>query len=215
MKKDGYRRRRGRTAKFIAVLILAAGFTFLYFYVRNIFWIVVSCIAALLVLTITVFILLKIRRKRKLKEAEKNDSENDQNEIAGEREKPHYVVKNCLMTKTELRYFDAIREAVGDEYVVVPQVPLSGVIEKEGDFEYQGELFRTIDFGIFSLDYVPLLLIEINDGTHRQEDRKERDEKVKEICKEAGIQIIAFWVNQGIDQGYIKKRIYECIYTAW
>ena len=72
-------------------------------------------------------------------------------------------------------------------------------------------MFRNIDFGIFNKSYELLLLIEINDFTHKDPERQIRDKNVKEICQDAGIPLITFWANYGVNQSYIQKRISEHI----
>ena len=63
---------------------------------------------------------------------------------------------------------------------------LASVIQKENT-KYRTELFRNIDFGIFNKDFELLLLIELNDKSHIQRNRKIRDRKVKNILKECNI----------------------------
>ena len=63
---------------------------------------------------------------------------------------------------------------------------LASVIHKENT-KYRTELFRNIDFGIFNKDFELLLLIELNDKSHIQRNRKIRDRKVKNILKECNI----------------------------
>ncbi len=73
-----------------------------------------------------------------------------------------------------------------NEYIIIPQVNLASVIQKENT-KYRTELFRNIDFGIFNKDFELLLLIELNDKSHIQRNRKIRDRKVKNILKECNI----------------------------
>lgn len=119
--------------------------------------------------------------------------------------------KKCLMTATEKKFFAAIKNAVGEDYTILPQINLATIIEKQGDFKYQNELYRNIDFGVFDKDYNCVLLIEINDETHNEPKRKKRDAKVKEITQCAGITLIPFYTKYGVNQDYITKRIKENI----
>jgi len=41
-----------------------------------------------------------------------------------------------------------------------------------------------------------LLLIELNDSSHNDIQRRKRDIKVREICEKAGIRIITFYTNR-------------------
>jgi len=116
-----------------------------------------------------------------------------------------------LLTNTELRFFKAIEQAVPNDYITLPQINLASIIKRTDEHKYQNELYRNIDFVIFDNTYNPLLLIEINDKTHKEKARIARDIKVKEICQNAGLPLITFWTDYGINQEYIDKRIAEYI----
>lgn len=123
--------------------------------------------------------------------------------------KNEYKVKTCLMTATEINYYNCLRSILPSQFIVQPQVNLATVLEKDAGSYYQNELYRNIDFCIFDNYYRPLLLIEINDETHRQPKRIERDKKVAEICASAGLPLIRFWTKYGIDSNYISKKMRE------
>ena len=127
-----------------------------------------------------------------------------------ENNKSKYHVKAKTITDNEKYFLDIIKKHFKQDYDIRIQVPLSSVIEKEKEFErqYQNELNRIIDIGIFDKDTsYPLLLIEINDPTHFKKDRQVRDAKVKNICDQAGIKLIAFWTNYSNTEEYILNRV--------
>ena len=124
-------------------------------------------------------------------------------------ENNNYSAKNYLMTDCEKEFFETINSILQGNYILQPQINLASVIEKESFEKYRNELFRNIDFGVFDKDYKLLLLIEINDQTHQEKKRQERDRKVKMICQKAGIPLIVFWTKFGCDRGYIFKRLAE------
>lgn len=115
--------------------------------------------------------------------------------------------KKRLMTNTEIFYYKAIKENVPKGYIVFPQINLATIINRNDKHKYQSELYRNIDFVIFDLYSNPIILIEVNDKTHHQKERWIRDQKVKDICNEAGLPIITLWVECGINRNYIKNRI--------
>lgn len=117
--------------------------------------------------------------------------------------------KKKLMTPTEIKYFHAIQKAVSGNYILQPQVNLATIIERTDEHKYQNELYRNIDFVIFDPQYNPIVLIEINDKTHKEKARQARDCKVKAICALAELPIITFWTDYGINEEYIQKRISE------
>ncbi len=119
-----------------------------------------------------------------------------------------------IMTETELRFWHRLKKLIGNKYIITPQVALSSIIEKS-TYGYANELFRTLDFGIFTKrNYKLLALIELNDKSHFNDDRWERDQKVKEILEEAGLReiLITFWTHMPNEDEYILERINQIIY---
>ena len=122
-----------------------------------------------------------------------------------------YESKKVLISRSEQEYFKFIENSLPTDYHAFPQVNLASFIIKNDDSPFHNELFRNVDFLITDENYKPLFVIEINDQTHLNSDRKERDEKVKNICDEAGIPIVKFWTSYGVNGDYIKKKIDETI----
>ncbi|MCM1299798.1 MAG: DUF2726 domain-containing protein [Firmicutes bacterium] len=118
-----------------------------------------------------------------------------------------YKLKNTVMTDCEKDFFKGINSSLPEGYIVLPQMNLAAFIEKTDNSKYRSELFRNVDFLIVTKQYEPKIIIEINDQTHLTADRKERDEKVKNICDEAGIPIIKLWTSYGVNTEYIKGKI--------
>lgn len=115
-----------------------------------------------------------------------------------------------LMSEYEKYFYEILSKNFAQDYIIMPQVNLASIIEKIKDFptQYQNELYRNIDFGIFDKTTMkPLLLIEINDKTHNQPDRIKRDLKVKEICNQANIKLITFYTKYDNKPNYIISRI--------
>ena len=90
------------------------------------------------------------------------------------------------------------------------------IISKNGEENgiHAGELNRYIDFGILNKNYELLALIELNDTTHELEERKERDFKVQNICRQARIPLITFWTYEKLTNEEIKHRIEKEINNA-
>lgn len=120
--------------------------------------------------------------------------------------KNNYIQKK-FMTNCEYEFYLKIIELEKD-YKIVPQINLATIIKKETNNERHNELFRNIDFGIFTKDYSQLLvLIELNDKTHNRTDRKQRDMKVNTICYHAGIRLLTFYTQCKNSNEYIINRI--------
>lgn len=122
-----------------------------------------------------------------------------------------YCKKPSLISKSEDKFFLAIKESLPAGYFVFPQINLASFIDRTDNSRYRNELYRNVDFLVTDGEYVPVVVIEINDQTHLNNDRKERDEKVRKICEEAGVPIIKLWTSYGVNPEYIKTKIYETL----
>lgn len=120
--------------------------------------------------------------------------------------KTNIYVKRNFMTSTEMIFYNKIKE-LNDEYIIIPQVNLGTIIEKKTK-GYRNELFKNIDFAIFSKDFKEvLLLIELNDSTHQQYKRRKRDRNLYDICKNANIKLITFYTKYPNEKNWVLNRI--------
>ena len=122
-----------------------------------------------------------------------------------------YDVKPRLITASEGTFFLALKKAVPPNYEVFPQVNLASIIQRNDNARFHNELFRNVDFLITDEVYAPKLIVEINDQTHLTQERRERDQKVHNICEEAGIRILTLWTNYGVNQEYITGKVAELL----
>lgn len=139
------------------------------------------------------------------------DQNCDDNNQENTKEEFLYKAKNALITDTEKEFYKAIISSLTEEYKVFPQINLAAFIERTDNSKFRNELFRNVDFLITNASYEPKIVVEINDQTHLNKERQERDEKVKNICEEAGIPIIRLWTSYGVNYEYIKKTIDETL----
>ncbi len=115
--------------------------------------------------------------------------------------------QKSFMTPSENNFYQKLKP-LESQYKIIPQINLGAIIDKIADTKFQTELFRNIDYGIFTNDFSRiLLLIELNDPSHEQPQRKHRDMKVHEICKNANIPIITFYTNYPNEEQYVLNRI--------
>ena len=120
-----------------------------------------------------------------------------------------YELKTSLVSKAELQFYKKLEYLYGNSYKIQVQVNLASIINKNDTF--RNDLFRNIDFGIFEKETLkPLLLIELNDSTHKNYKRYNRDIKIREILKQVQMPLITFYTDYDNNSDYIKKRI-DCI----
>jgi len=115
------------------------------------------------------------------------------------------------MTETEYQFYLKLKP-LELRYKIVPQLNLASIVRKTKNNYFYTDLFRNIDFAIFSSDYSEiLLLIELNDTTHKLTKKKERDLKVQSICKEIEVPLIKFYTKYSNHQDYVIRRILSII----
>lgn len=79
------------------------------------------------------------------------NTKHEENKDKNINNKVNNYIKRNFMTSTEIIFYNKIKE-LNDEYIVIPQVNLGTIIEKKTK-GYRNELFKNIDFAIFSKDF--------------------------------------------------------------
>ncbi|MDE7464615.1 MAG: DUF2726 domain-containing protein, partial [Clostridiales bacterium] len=123
-----------------------------------------------------------------------------------------YVKKPTLISLPEYEFLQMLRQIAPDKYEVVPQVALVSVIDKKTNTAYRNELFRVCDFCFVDKDtFEPLLLVELNDSSHKRAERRDRDAKVAAICADAKLPLVTFWMNCDLSFKTVKKIVEKSI----
>lgn len=123
-----------------------------------------------------------------------------------------YERKKNMLSRPEYNFLLLLREIAPEKYEVVPQVALINVIDKKTNTSYRNELFRVCDYCFVDRDtFEPLLLVELNDRSHLRADRQERDAKVAEICKDAHIPLVTFWLDGDLSLNVVKRAVMKAI----
>ena len=123
-----------------------------------------------------------------------------------------YARKDALVTRAEYEFLLTLRQICPDKYEVVPQVALLSVIDKKTNTTYRNELFRICDYCFVDRDtFEPLLLVELNDSSHKRADRVQRDEKVAAICANAKMPLVTFWLDGDVSFQTVKKTVLKNI----
>ena len=133
------------------------------------------------------------------------------NEIVTIKNEETIYTNKPLMTQYEYKFYKILKK-LEDEYIILPQLNLASVVKKINNNKYYNELFRNIDFAVFTKDYQKLLLlIEINDKTHNDRKRIDRDLKVQKICNDINVPLIKFYTNYPNEPNYVINRILNII----
>jgi len=113
-------------------------------------------------------------------------------------EKPKYNYKrrNFFLSRAEHECYDALVQAVGQEYLIFAQVHLPTLLDHKVAGQNWNAAFRhvsqkSVDFVLCDKAYIsPKLAIELDDKSHERTDRQERDQEVERILKGAGMPLL-------------------------
>lgn len=107
-----------------------------------------------------------------------------------------FVKKDYLLNISERNFFELLQKLLPTEYVCYPQIVLNAIVSVKTDkanfYRYFNQINKKIvDFVIFKKQYLePVLVIEYDGHTHNRQDRIQRDNKVDNVLKTAGINYI-------------------------
>jgi hypothetical protein len=112
-----------------------------------------------------------------------------------------YFKRDCLLTRSEYKFYTILRDCLNDNYIICPKVRLIdifGVSKYEQDsFSYRQKIMQKhIDFLICdSYSVSPVFAIELDDSSHDRPLRQERDAFVNGVYKSAGLPLLHFHVD--------------------
>lgn len=106
-----------------------------------------------------------------------------------------YYLKNSIVTPVEKWMYNIIQDELTEKYIVAPKVGLKdfiGVKKGNNYMKHFGHIAqRHIDFLVCEKDTLfPALGIEIDDTSHEQKKRKNRDQENDQIYKAIGMKIL-------------------------
>ena len=101
-----------------------------------------------------------------------------------------------LLSPAELRFYAVLRAVVPHRCVILAKVRVADLLEITAAGQARQQAFRRIsqkhcDFVVANVDNLcPLLVIELDDSSHRQADRRGRDWQVDDIYRSAGLPVL-------------------------
>jgi len=129
---------------------------------------------------------------------------------------PRYKLKKSLLTNTEKKFLEVLSPLVGEEYHLMLQVQLSGIVEPiHSSFRYTNYpdfnriKAKSIDFVLYDLNYEPIVAIELDDPSHTRPDRVLRDEFVDSTMRQVGLPLVRIPAAYSYNQEEIKRLIFS------
>ncbi|MEK7650470.1 MAG: DUF2726 domain-containing protein [Patescibacteria group bacterium] len=128
-----------------------------------------------------------------------------------------YKRKDFFLSRAEHHFYDALVSAVGNQYYIFAQVHLPTILEhKLKGQNWQGALAhvnrKSVDFVLCDKAYIsPKLAIELDDRSHERLDRQERDNRVEQILREAGLPLLRVENRGDFNSQTLAERIKQVI----
>jgi very-short-patch-repair endonuclease len=126
-----------------------------------------------------------------------------------------YKKKDFLLTKKELSFYNFLVDNISDKYSVMCSVRLIDIIEPldKKDFTARAKVIQKhIDFLVCSKWYLnPILAIELNDTSHRNSKRYERDNFLDLVFQSAWLPLLFVSTRDLGKKEYLKSLLSDFI----
>lgn len=122
----------------------------------------------------------------------------------------YYNKKDYLLTPTELKFYKLLKN-ITDKlgYSIFVQVPLYELVNHK-NYKYFNKIkSKSIDFVITQKNCKILLCIELDDKTHENIKRIERDKFVNKLFKDLGINLIRIPVQNFYNTNELELKLKE------
>ncbi len=105
-----------------------------------------------------------------------------------------YEKTHSIMTPSEQKYFRQLEQQYAQNYYIFPQVKLDKLVkttDQKNFYTHWNKINKkSIDFVLVDKNTLETVqLIELNDFTHKQSRRADRDSFIAKVCENAGIAI--------------------------
>lgn len=126
-----------------------------------------------------------------------------------------YSLKESQITEAEKYFFEILKEVVGNNYRIEPQVQLSSIVKPiDSNNRYTNYTdfnrikAKSVDFVLFDDKNKPWLAIELDDRSHFKWERMRRDQFVNDLMTEVGLRIIHVPFSYSYDSEKLRKQIF-------
>lgn len=160
----------------------------------------------LLIIIIVILLINKTSKNKKTKQSRPANNTASYHPSMDAKKEPEYKVQDIdyktayqpkyLLTKNEWYQYKKLKEIADVKgYVICPKVRLLDIIEpRKGEKKYKTLFYKIqakhVDFVICDKDMHIKAIIEIDDNSHDEQDRKERDTFVTSILQSVGYKVI-------------------------
>lgn len=123
-----------------------------------------------------------------------------------------YRKKNKVLSKNEQAMFHALRDNLGSEYHICPNMRIADVLQPSEGNDFKRRLYailpKHVDFVICDKYFVPKVAVEVNGYQHRNPVRIARDRLVKRMFSDADLPIEFVEIGTSFAQSVERIKAY-------
>jgi very-short-patch-repair endonuclease len=131
-----------------------------------------------------------------------------------------YERQQSLLTPAELAFFKVLQQAVGTGIQIAPKVRLADLIAvRKGTEQFYTHFNKIsakhVDFVLCDLqDYAPLLVIELDDSSHRGESAQDRDDFKNQALGAAQVPILRFRASRSYQVAEVRQAVDQALHGS-
>ena len=123
-----------------------------------------------------------------------------------------YRLRDNFLTPAEAAFFAVLRDVAGGRWLIMSKVRLADLVDPPSGREWQAAWNKIsrkhVDFVLCDPDTVrPLVVLELDDRSHRRPDRIERDAFVDRVFADATLPILHIPVRRRYDPATLREMI--------
>ena len=130
-------------------------------------------------------------------------------------EPPHYRLSNSLFTFQEGKFYRVLVQAAGNRYQIFAKVRLADFVwlanyPREQKYHKNQILCKHVDFLLCERGrFAPVLVIELDDSSHKLPDHQARDEFKDKLFEAVGLPLLRLDLQKEYSAQHIREQIDE------
>lgn len=123
-----------------------------------------------------------------------------------------YYGRKYILTKTELAFYEVLKEVIGNDNIIFPKVRMEDLVRAKDNYSKERNRNRIksrhVDFAIFNKESLMIrLVIELDDPSHDNYKAKQVDRFKDEVFANCGIKIARIFCQNQYDKETLKEQL--------
>ena len=144
----------------------------------------------------------------------------DNNQIVVEVPYLSYYGRKYILTKTELVFYEVLKEVIGNDNIIFPKVRMEDLVGAKNNYFKERNRNRIksrhVDFAIFNKESLMIrLVIELDDPSHDNYKAKQIDRFKDDVFANCGIKIARIFCRNQYDKEILKEELKAAYNTQY